>query len=60
MKNIEIRERIRENRLRHYEVATALGISEYTLSIWLRRELSDEKKQEILAVVDRLIGEVRQ
>lgn len=47
MENIEIRERIRKKRLRHYEVAKACGIAPETLSIWLRYELTPEHKERI-------------
>lgn len=36
MANIEVRELIRKYRLKHYEVAQALGINECTLSRWLQ------------------------
>ena len=56
MANTDIRVLIRDNRLRHYEVASQLRISECTLSRWLRKELTLEKKQEILKAINDLIA----
>jgi DNA-binding Xre family transcriptional regulator len=54
MCNVDIRELIARKRLRHYEVAAALGISEHTLSRWLRTELSNEKKQKIKEAIESI------
>ena len=54
MKNLDVRAKINNYRLRHYEVAQSLGISEYTLSVWLRTELTQEKKAKIINAVERL------
>ena len=42
MANAEIREILRKKRIRHYEVAEQLGVSEYTFCKWLRSELPPE------------------
>ena len=55
--NEEIRNTIMKKRLKHYEVAHALGISECTLSRWLRKELPLEKKQEVLKAIEVIIKE---
>jgi hypothetical protein len=44
MINLDIRQAIAKKRLRHYEVAHALGISEFTLSRKLRQELSNDSR----------------
>lgn len=54
IKNIEIRNAIEKKRLRHYEVAYALGISECTLSRWLRKELPIEQQKEIINVINSI------
>ena len=54
MKNLEIRMKIKESRFCHYEIAQQMGISEYTLCVWLRNELSEEKKKNILKAIDEL------
>lgn len=52
--NAEIRELIRKKRLRHYEIAEALGVNEFTFSRWLRNELPDEKKREIVETIEQI------
>ena len=54
MKNVEIRDVIKRNRIFFYEIAAELGVSEYTFCRWLRQELTDEKKAAIFAALDRL------
>ena len=49
MYNLEIRLQIKQNRLRNYEIAKVLNISEFTFSRWLREEL-------VLSAIDKLIG----
>ena len=48
MNNFEIRQAMKENRLYNYEVAAALGVSEFTLSRKLRNELGQDEKEKIL------------
>lgn len=54
MNNIEIRNVIKKNRLYNYEVAAALGVSEFTLSRKLRNELSQEEKEKLLEVIEKV------
>ena len=54
MNNLEIRMKIREKRLCHYEVASAIGVSEYTFCRWLRDELSEEKKNIVLRAIESI------
>ena len=56
MNNLDIRIKIKENRLCHYEVAAKIGVSEYTLCRWLRAELSDDKRDIILKAISDIIG----
>lgn len=55
MNNFEIRETMKENRLYNYEVAAALGVSEFTLSRKLRNELDQEEKEKILGIIEKLV-----
>lgn len=55
MYNLEIRMKIKQNRLCHYEVAQKIGISEATFCRWLREELSEERKKLVLSAVDKLV-----
>ena len=43
--------------LRQYQIAAALGISESRYSSKLRKELPDDEKFEIFAVIERLAAE---
>ena len=54
MTNIDVRTKIKNARLRHYEVAEALKISQFTFSVWLQKELSKEKKLLIFQAVENL------
>lgn len=56
MNNLDIRIKIKENRLCHYEVAAKIGVSEYTLCRWLRTELSEDKRNTILKAISDIIG----
>lgn len=50
--NQTIRQLIAAKRLKHYEVAAALGVSEYTLCKWLRIELQPERKKIVIKAID--------
>ncbi len=52
--NDAIRQKIRASRIRQYEVAAKIGVSEYTLIRWLRRELTQEQTDKILHAIDEL------
>ncbi|MCI5775705.1 MAG: hypothetical protein MR008_04515 [Aerococcus sp.] len=45
--NQNIRERIFQNELQHWQIADEVGIADSTFSRWLRKELDDEKKHEL-------------
>lgn len=51
MKNIEIRTKIKESRIMQYEIAAKIGISEYTLCRWFRKELTSEQRMQILDAI---------
>lgn len=53
MANLEIRTAILQKRLKHYQVAKALGVSTYTFSHWLQVELPQDKKDMILEVIKK-------
>ena len=54
MKNYKIRSRAFERNVRHWQIAKAMGITEFTLSRLLREELPPEKQEEILQIIDRI------
>ncbi|MCK9544715.1 MAG: hypothetical protein M0R03_22075 [Novosphingobium sp.] len=55
--NDDIKKIIKESRVFHYEIAHELGISEYTLCVWLRKNLSSETKSKILQATKKLKGD---
>ncbi len=54
MANLIIREELKARRVRHWELAAALGISEQTLVRWLRFELDEERQLEMLMKIDEI------
>lgn len=58
MKNKKIRELIQLAGLKYWQVAEAAGISPYTLSVWLRKELAGERLERIEAAIKVLAGGV--
>lgn len=55
MSNFEIRELLKKKRIRQYELAAEMQISEFTLSRWLRDELSKSKKDDVLQAIQRIV-----
>jgi len=53
--NQAIRRLIATKRLKHYEVAAALGVSEYTLCKWLRTELEPEREKLVMKAIDEAV-----
>lgn len=51
-RNQDIRQLIVKKRLRQYEVAQQLHVSEFTLSRWLHCELEPERKQRIITAIN--------
>lgn len=47
LNNMEIRQQIEDKRLKYYEVAQAVGITPYTFSVWLQKELTPERKSRV-------------
>ena len=54
MENIQIRMAAREAHIALWKIAQMVGISEPTLTRWLRVELSQEKKVRILQAIEQL------
>ena len=52
-KNQEIRELIAERRI-FYEIAETLGISPVSFTLWMRTELTPERKQRTLEAIEQL------
>ena len=52
MNNLKIRQAIAKHRLKYYEVAKEIGISPFTLSVWLREELAPEREKLVMKAID--------
>ena len=51
LNNIEVRTAIEKKRLKYFEVAQALGITQHTFSHWMQNELSEERKKKVLKAI---------
>ena len=60
MANVDIRKEIRQANLYHWQVADRYGIADGNFSRKLRRELSDEDKAKIRAIITELREEEAQ
>ena len=54
MTNKEIRLQAFESGIKHWQIAAEIGVTNETFSKWLRTEISEEKKQQILQAIERL------
>lgn len=54
MKNSDIRKMINDAGLKHWQVAEIAGISHGTLCIWLRTDLSEERRTRIIDAIERI------
>ena len=54
MKNLDIRRAAAGNGIRLWQIAEALGIADCNLSRKLRKELPDEEKKAIFAIIQDL------
>lgn len=54
MKNLDVRQAIQKAGLKHWQVAEAAGISQYTLCVWLRSDLSSERRLRVMQAIERL------
>ncbi|MDG4979158.1 hypothetical protein [Lactococcus lactis] len=56
MKNIELRQLINNKSLKFYEIAREIGIAPTTFTIWMRDELTDDKKEKVMNAIDSLLN----
>lgn len=52
--NEDVKQLAKLNQVPLWKVATGLGVADTTFSRWLRKELSDTKKQEIIRIINEL------
>lgn len=53
--NKEIRNRIESNRILYWEVAEKVGIAQSNLSVWLRTEMREERKERVEKAINELL-----
>ena len=51
-----LRERLRIEDIKFWELAKELGITASTFTIWMRSELSEERKERVTAAMDAIIA----
>lgn len=57
MANEDIRMIARANYIPQWKIADKLGITDITLCRWLRHDLSEEKKKQIIQAIEEIICE---
>lgn len=53
-KNLVIRNEIKNSGFKHYEIAKEIGISSFTLSVWLRDELTEDRYERVSDAIIKL------
>ncbi|MBS1007167.1 hypothetical protein JK163_13050 [Levilactobacillus brevis] len=59
-RNVAIRDEIGRKRIKYWEVAEKIGISDGRLSVWLRTPLSDERRKRVEKAIDELSQSIKQ
>ncbi len=54
MDKLDIHTVLRKHRIYQWEVARELGIADYTLSRWLREDLSEEQVKAIFEAINKI------
>ena len=57
MRNEEVRIALFQHNIKQWEVAEQLGVSEVTICRWLRSNLPQDKKAEIMSAINKLAEE---
>lgn len=55
-KNLEIRNALAKTGMCEWQLADVLGVSESTITRWMRHEMSDAKKAEIIGAIHEYKG----
>ena len=58
--NLDIRHKIESNRILYWEVADRVGIAQSNLSVWLRTEMREDRKQRVEKAIDELLAEQKE
>ena len=54
MTNSDVKKTIKASRIKQYEIAAQMGISEYTLCKWFHKKLDAEQQERILAAIKEI------
>lgn len=57
MSNAKLKQAIKSARLKQWEVAQQVGVSEMTLIRWFRTEMTEERKERVYKAIEALKGE---
>jgi predicted XRE-type DNA-binding protein len=57
--NQDIKDAIKKSSAKKWQVANALGVAESTFNTWLHKQLSTEKKQEIMQAISKVDAEAK-
>ena len=57
MKNLEIRQAIKDANLKYWQIASEYGLSDGNFSRLLRKELPTDKKKRIISIINNLSKE---
>ena len=52
--NLDIRDAIKSKGICHWQLADEIGIAECTLVVWLRHKLTGERRERVLAAIERI------
>lgn len=55
---VNLKNAMKEAKVKQWQVARKLGVSEFTFCRWLREELSPERNVQVLAAIDELKKEM--
>ncbi len=56
LKNLIIREKSRVENVPFWMIADACGVSASTFTVWMRKELPDDKRERVLAAIDAIVA----
>ena len=57
MANADVKKKMKNSGLKHWEVANEIGISEATFTRWLRLPLPEDKRKQVNAAISSLIAQ---
>lgn len=60
MQNMAVRTALKKNNVKAWELAEELGIVDCTLSKWMRRELPEERQEQMIAAIKKIANQKRE